>query len=42
MLGFGFSDPEAWDNMAAVMKEMGMYSGSGTAAAYSNQFVPQE
>ena len=41
-LGFGFSDPEAWDNMAAVMKEMGMYSGSGTAAAYTNQFVPQE
>ena len=41
-LGFGFSDPEAWDNMAAVMKEMGMYSGSGTAAAYTNQFIPQE
>ena len=41
-LGFGFSDPEAWDNMAAVMKEMGMYSGSVTDAVYTNQFIPQE
>ena len=39
-LGYGFSDPEAWDNMADVMKTMGMYSGSDTSAAYTNEFIP--
>ena len=41
-LGFGFSDPEAWDNMAAVMKDMGMYTGSDTSSAYTNEFIPQD
>lgn len=41
-LGFGFSDPEAWDNMAAVMKDMGMYSGTDNSSAYTNEFVPAE
>jgi NitT/TauT family transport system substrate-binding protein len=41
-LGFGFSDPEAWNNMADVMKNIGMYSGSDTFAAYTNEFVPQD
>lgn len=40
-LGYGFSDPEAWENMAAVMKKMGMYSGSDIQAVYTNEFVPQ-
>ena len=39
-LGYGFSNPEAWDNMADVMKTMGMYSGSDTSAAYTNEFIP--
>ena len=41
-LGYGFSDPEAWDNMAAVMKTMGMYSGADSSSAYTNEFVPKE
>lgn len=41
-LGYGFSDPEAWDNMAAVMKDMGMYSGSETSGCYTNEFIPQD
>ncbi|MBQ6341587.1 MAG: ABC transporter substrate-binding protein [Anaerolineaceae bacterium] len=41
-LGYGFSDPEAWDNMAAVMKNMGMYSGSDISGCYTNEFIPQD
>ena len=41
-LGYGFSDPESWENMAAVMSTMGMYSGADPSAAYTNEFVPKE
>ena len=40
-LGYGFSDPDAWDNMAAVMKNLGMVSGSNTASAFTNDFIPE-
>ena len=39
-LGFGFSDPEAWENMVAVLKNMGMISGStDVSKVYTNDFV---
>ena len=41
-LGYCFSDPEAWDNMAAVMKNMGMYSDSDISGCYTNEFIPQD
>ena len=40
-LGFGYSDPEAWNNMGELLKEMGMVSGSDFAAAFSNEFIPE-
>ena len=40
-LGFGYSDPEAWNNMGELLKEMGMVSGSDFAAAFSNDFIPE-
>ena len=39
--GYGFSDPEAWDNMAAVMKDMGLVSASDTGSAFTNEFIPE-
>ena len=41
-LGFGFSDPQAWENMAAVLKDLGMYSNPDTSAAFTNDFIPEE
>ena len=39
-LGFGFSDPEAWENMVAVLQNMGMISGStDVSKVYTNDFV---
>ena len=39
-LGFGFSDPEPWENMVAVLKNMGMISGStDVSKVYTNDFV---
>ena len=39
-LGFGFSDPEAWENMVAVLTKMGMISGStDVSKVYTNDFV---
>ena len=39
-LGFGFSDPEAWENMVAVLKNTGMISGSADVSkVYTNDFV---
>ena len=39
-LGFGFSDPEALENMVAVLKNMGMISGStDVSKVYTNDFV---
>ena len=39
-LGFGFSDPEAWENMVAVLTNMGMISGStDVSKVYTNDFV---
>ena len=41
-LGFGYSDPEAWNNMSELLKEMGMVSEkSDFSAAFSNEFVPE-
>ena len=39
-LGFGFSDPEAWENMVAVLKNTGMISGStDVSKVFTNDFV---
>lgn len=39
-LGFGFSDPEAWENMVTVLKNTGMISGSkDVSKVYTNDFV---
>ncbi|MBQ6503583.1 MAG: ABC transporter substrate-binding protein [Flexilinea sp.] len=39
-LGFGFSDPEAWENMVAVLQNMGMISSSTEVSkVYTNDFV---
>ena len=39
-LGFGFSDPEAWDNMVAVLQSMGMISGgTDVSKVYTNDFI---
>ena len=39
--GIGFSDPEAWNNMAELLKEMGMISGKNDISdAFVNAFVP--
>lgn len=39
-LGFGFSDPDAWENMVTVLKNMGMISGStDVSKVYTNDFV---
>ena len=39
-LGFGFSDPEAWDNMVAVLQNMGMISGgTDVSKVYTNDFI---
>lgn len=39
-LGFGFSDPEAWENMVSVLKNTGMISGSlDVSKVYTNDFV---
>lgn len=40
-LGFGYSDPEAWNNMGSLLKEMGMISSADTEAAFSNAFIPE-
>ncbi len=41
--GFGFSDPEAWNNMGELLREMGMVSAkSDISAAYLNAFIPVE
>lgn len=41
-LGFGYSDPEAWDNMGRLLKEMGMTSSADTAKAFTNDFIPEK
>lgn len=39
-LGFGFSDPEAWENMVSVLNNMGMISGNtDISKVYTNEFV---
>ena len=39
-LGFGFSDPEAWENMVTVLKNTGMISGStDVSKVFTNNFV---
>jgi NitT/TauT family transport system substrate-binding protein len=39
-LGFGFSDPEAWENMVSVLNNMGMISGkTDIDKVYTNDFV---
>ncbi len=39
-LGFGFSDPEAWENMVTVLQNMGMISGNtDVSKVYTNDFV---
>lgn len=39
-LGFGFSDPEAWENMVTVLKNTGMISGrKDVSKVYTNDFV---
>jgi NitT/TauT family transport system substrate-binding protein len=39
-LGFGFSDPEAWENMANVLKDMEMISSrTDVSKVYTNDFV---
>lgn len=39
-LGFGFSDPEAWDNMVSILKGMGMISGrEDVSKVYTNDFI---
>lgn len=39
--GFGFSDPEAWNNMGVLLKDMGMIADSDTSAAFTNEFIPE-
>jgi NitT/TauT family transport system substrate-binding protein len=37
----GYSDPKAWDNMQAIMLQMGQYKTAlDVSKAFSNQFVP--
>lgn len=39
-LGYGFSDPEAWDNMVNILQKMGMISGKiDTAEVFTNDFI---
>ena len=39
--GFGFSDPDAWENMGELLTEMGMLSGKKDVSdAFVNAFVP--
>jgi NitT/TauT family transport system substrate-binding protein len=38
---FGFSQPQAWENMTATMQKMGLLSSTvDLSACYTNEFIP--